>query len=114
MQIRGRGLSREIEIGRDDHFLGIFPLNSLDQFANLQAIRSNALDRGNRPVQDVIATSKLSSPLESNDVQWFFDNTNGTIPSLVHAYRTRVSLGCIEAIGTEAYPLLDIEDRLRE
>ena len=111
MQIRRCSLSRQIEIRGHDHLLGAFALHTLNQFANLELIGSDAFDRGHGPMQDVVAPFELAGALEGEDVQRFFDHANRLFSIRIDAYRTWVRFGRVETHRTQAHALLDIQDR---
>jgi hypothetical protein len=100
MQIRRRGLSGEVEISSHDDLFGTFALHTVDQLANLELIRSDAFDRRNGPVQYVVPTPELASPLEREHIQRFLDYTDGPVTIGVEANRARVCFRCVETART--------------
>src|SRR5918998_3446413 len=63
-------------------------------------------------MENVIAPFELTGPFECKHIEWFLYHANCPIAVGVRADRAWVRLGGVETYGTEAHPLLDVENCL--
>ncbi len=114
MEVGGGSLTRQVEVGGDDDFVGILPPDPLEQLPDLELIWADPFDRGDGAVQDVVAALELPGALEGNHVQRLLDDADCLVTRWVGADCARIALGDVEAVRAEPDALLDIEDRLGE
>src|SRR5271157_1605617 len=73
-------------------------------------IRSDTVQRRQRPVEHMIGPSEAPAFFYRNERVRLFDNTDEALVSRwVHAYFTETIFSQIEAHGAEAYLLLDLQ-----
>src|SRR3954451_2001177 len=85
-EIGRRGVALDVRVGREDH-LGHGAVGEPGhQLADAQLLRSDALQRGDRPAQHVVAAPEFTGPLDRDHVLGLLhDADQRRVPSLVAA-----------------------------
>ena len=90
-------------------------LHPADELGQLELVGTDAVDRRERPLQDVVAPADYTRPLEREDVhRLLHDAEQRRIPSRVGAERARLRLGHGAADLAVGDPGLEVEYRLRQ
>src|SRR4051812_44012820 len=108
MQIVCGCLTRNVEIGGKNDFVRMLPRNALKELLNLELLWTNAVNRRNRAVKDVIPTLELPGSFERDDVERFLDHTNCLVAAGIAADRTRIRLGDVETNRAKPDPLFHL------
>ena len=116
---RGR-LALEGRVGGHDHLderLAVAGgcVGALEQLADPQPIRADAVDRRDRAVEDVVEALELARPLEGEDVERLLDDAQaGLVAARVAADRTERLIADVEAAVAEDDLVADVDERRGE
>src|SRR5690606_34563338 len=75
-QVGGRRLPLEVRVGREDQLVDLAVGEPGHQLADPQVIRPDAVDRADRPAENVVAAAELPGPFDRDDVLRFLDHAD--------------------------------------
>src|SRR5881398_2759374 len=72
-EVDGGRLTFDVRVGGQDHLCRLLALQASEQFADLQIVRTDAFNRRERAVQDVVEALVAASALEGQDIERLLD-----------------------------------------
>ena len=113
--MEGGGLSGGGRIGGDHNLAHDSLLDARVELGDLQVLGVDAVDRRQRPTEDVVAAPELVRALDRDHIRGLLDDTDQLgVAALVGADPAARSVGEVEADLAQADPLLDLADRVGE
>ena len=114
-EVGGRRLARHVRVRGEHDFLDPALLDAVEQLADAEVGRLDAVERRERAAEHVVEAAVLVRPLERDDVDRLLDDADDrAVAPRVGADRAELLLGQVAAVAAEAHALLHLRDRLAE
>ena len=114
-EVGGSRLARHVRVCREHDLLDPALLDAIEELADPQVGRLDAVERGERAAEDVVEPAVLVRPLERDDVDRLLDDADDrAVAPRVGADGAELLLGQVAAVAAEADALLHVGDRAAE
>src|SRR5262249_8265491 len=114
-EVDRRGLALDARVRGEDDLLDAAAVEARQELAHLEVLRPDAVERGERAEEHVIAPAELAGALEGQEIVGLFHDTEGAaLPRRIAADPAGILLGDVEAHRAVEDPRLELRQRLGE